>query len=67
MLKPTEPILREPLSTFAEAREYLRVTDRTLRRWLTRRGDNGLQPIARKLGGQWRFKMRLLQDWEPPQ
>ena len=65
----TEQILstREPLSTFEEARQYLRVTDRTLRRWLCKREANGLKPIARKLGGQWRFKMKLLLEWEPPQ
>ncbi len=64
-----EPIIRtrEPLSTFEEARQYLNTTERTLRRWLCKREANGLQPIARKLGGQWRFKMKLLQEWEPPQ
>ncbi len=59
--------IREPLATFHEARTYLNTTERTLRRWLSKREANGLQPIARKLGGEWRFKMKLLEDWEPPQ
>ena len=57
---------REPLATFSDALAYLNITDRTLRRWLSDRETNGLKPIARKLGGQWRFRMSLLQQWEPP-
>lgn len=58
---------REPLATFNDALEYLNTTERTLRRWLSKRETNGLKPIARKLGGVWRFNMALLQKWEPPQ
>ena len=45
--------IREPLATFHEALAYLNTTERTLRRWLSKREVNGLQPIARKLGGEW--------------
>ena len=58
---------REPLAKLSEAQAYLGITERTLRRWLTQRETNGLKTIARKLGGQWRFNMTLLQKWEPPQ
>ncbi len=58
---------REPLATLSEAQSYLGITERTLRRWLSHRETNGLKPIARKLGGVWRFNMTLLQKWEPPQ
>lgn len=58
---------REKLATFADALDYLNTTERTLRRWLAQRDTNGLKSIARKLGGQWRFKMSLLKEWEPPQ
>jgi excisionase family DNA binding protein len=63
----TAVTIREHLGTFAEARAYLNTTERTLRRWLSQRETNGLQTIARKLGGQWRFKMSLLENWQPPQ
>ena len=60
-------ITRERLADFQEALTYLKTTERTLRRWLSQRDANGLRPIARKIGGQWRFKMHLLENWEPPQ
>jgi excisionase family DNA binding protein len=60
MAYPTERAMRrmEMLLTIAEASSHLRVSEKTIRRWI----QVGYLPAA-KLGSQWRIRPQDLEDF----
>jgi excisionase family DNA binding protein len=54
MSKPTKPV-PEQLLTINEAAEFLRVSEKTIRRWIKAR-----ELTAAQLGSQWRIRPRDL-------
>jgi len=54
MSKPTKPV-PEQLLTINEATEFLRVSEKTIRRWIKAR-----ELTAAQLGNQWRIRPRDL-------
>ena len=54
MSKPSKPV-PEQLLTIADAAEFLRVSEMTIRRWIRAR-----ELIAAQLGSQWRIRPRDL-------
>ena len=54
MSKPTKPV-PEQLLTIADAAELLRVSEKTIRRWIKAR-----ELTAAQLGNQWRIRPRDL-------
>jgi len=51
---PTKPV-QEQLLTIADAAEFLRVSEKTIRRWIKAR-----ELTAAQLGNQWRIRPRDL-------
>ena len=47
-------IALEKIYTLTEAAEYLRVSERTVLRWIKETGDKQIPAV--KIGGRWNFK-----------